>query len=146
MIRGLMTVCESLTVILLQFNKDHCHTMTINSGLLDAMDPYDLGLFEEEDANVPIIRIFLALAARTTFLKPPHFLLPRRKCLSQRAQKPFLRRSPTIIRNPLPLVPLCLLNRRYRTQTSLLPQALMKSRRRRSRGRNSQRTISGARA
>ncbi|ETW83578.1 hypothetical protein HETIRDRAFT_449278 [Heterobasidion irregulare TC 32-1] len=48
---------------------DHRYATTINPSLLDDMDPYDLGLFNEEgDANVPIIRIVFALAGRTTFL------------------------------------------------------------------------------
>ena len=69
MFKGSVMKPHSVGVILFQFKNDDRHSTTINTSLLDSMDPYDLGFFNEGDANVPIIRIVFALAGRLTCLK-----------------------------------------------------------------------------
>ena len=88
MFQGSAMKPDNVGVILFQFKNDHRYATTINPSLLDGMDPYDLGFYNEEgDADVPIIRIVLALAGRAACLKarPPPSL--ESKALDTQAAK-----------------------------------------------------------
>jgi hypothetical protein len=60
---------DNLGLILYQIKNDASYTDTPKPNLFDAMDPYSLKILKTEDAAVPLIRIFFALAARTPCLK-----------------------------------------------------------------------------
>ncbi|TFY78104.1 hypothetical protein EWM64_g5908 [Hericium alpestre] len=60
---------ENLGVILFQFTNDACYDSTVKSELYPLMDPFALGIFDDPDTTVPIIRIVLALAGKTPSLQ-----------------------------------------------------------------------------
>ena len=62
---------KDIGVILWQSKNDSSYTSEPVQALFDAMDPFDLGIFEESDQTdvIPIIRIVFALAAKTPSMK-----------------------------------------------------------------------------
>jgi hypothetical protein len=57
---GKMTV----SAVMIQVKNDKRYSNRIHAGLFDAMDPFDLNVFDENANPLPIIRIVMALAAK----------------------------------------------------------------------------------
>ena len=68
LIRGYTIFVENIGIILWQGKNDLKFTDEPNPKLFKAMDPYALGILNPGD-NVPIIRIFFALASKTPCIK-----------------------------------------------------------------------------
>jgi hypothetical protein len=60
---------DNVGLILMQIKNNSKYTTTVKAKLFDAMDPYDLGILDDSDDAVPLIKIVFALAAKTPCLK-----------------------------------------------------------------------------
>ena len=66
---GTKLTINNLGLILYQIKNDASYTHNPKWGFLESMNPYDIGILEQGDAAVPLIRIFFALAAKTPSLR-----------------------------------------------------------------------------
>jgi hypothetical protein len=65
---GTKLTIDNLGLILYQIKNDSHYSHNPKSKLFESMNPFDLGILKAEDAPVPVMRIFFALAAKTPSL------------------------------------------------------------------------------
>jgi hypothetical protein len=65
---GTTLTINNLGLVLYQIKNDSHYSHIPKPKLFDSMNPYDLGILKAEDAPVPLIRVFFALAAKTPSL------------------------------------------------------------------------------
>ncbi|KAF8735166.1 hypothetical protein AX14_002621 [Amanita brunnescens Koide BX004] len=63
---GTKLTVDNLGLVFYQIKNNPCYTHTPKPELFEPMNPYKLGVLDEGDAPVPLVRIFFAFGAKTS--------------------------------------------------------------------------------